>query len=102
MILFDDFVREYLGPARHAEPFYTFLNRSARPATAAVRQLLESWFANYPHEEQPDLRGRFRSTNNRKHKAAFFELFLHELLLRLRCQIEIHPLLVNTSKRPDF
>jgi hypothetical protein len=38
-----------------------------------------------------------------QYNSAFFELFLHELLLRLGCRITIHPVPSNTTaKRPDF
>ena len=32
----------------------------------------------------------------------FFELFLHELLLRLDFQPTVHPQLPSTERRPDF
>jgi hypothetical protein len=35
--------------------------------------------------------------------SAFFELFLHELLLRLGCNVEVHPDPgTGSSRRPDF
>jgi hypothetical protein len=49
------------------------------------------------------MRRRFRSTNDWRYGSAFFELFLHELLLRLRCHIQIHPRLKSGARKsPDF
>ena len=102
MKLFDEISRTDLGPAGYAESDYSFLNRTARSEFAQVRDVLETWFTKYPLVEQVDLSARFRSNINHQHQAAFFELFLHELLLRLDCQITIHPTIAGTSKVPDF
>lgn len=102
MRLFDDIVRDYEGPAGYAEPRFTYLNRSARPTASRVRQVLEDWFSRYPSESQPDLRGRFRSADDSPHCSAFFELFLHELLLRLGCHVKVHPEISGTTRHPEF
>jgi len=103
MRLFDNIVRSYLGPAQYAEPKFRYLNRSGRIEVDRIRQELERWFSRYPNAGKRDLRERFRSTSNSNHQSAFFELFLHELLLKLGCMVEIHPE-TNTGmrKRPDF
>jgi hypothetical protein len=102
MKLFDELSRDDDGPASYSEPKFNYLNRSARPAFIAIRTLLEDWFSRYPEAHRKNLYGRFRSSDDRNHQSAFFELFLHELLLRLGCRLEIHPKLVGTAKRPDF
>jgi hypothetical protein len=103
MRLFDDIIRDDEGPALHAEPSFAYLNRSARSECDRIREMLEAWFLRYPSQEQADLRGRFRSDNNWHHHSAFFELCLHELLLRMSCRVEIHPSAGNSAtKRPDF
>src|SRR6266508_6440058 len=100
-MLFDPTERTYTGPADEAEPHFTYWNRSARPLARHIRQELELWYAHYP-DGTNDLRSRFRSADDVQHQAAFFELFLHELLLRLGCTVEIHPAVPGTSKRPEF
>jgi hypothetical protein len=45
---------------------------------------------------------RFRSDDDVQHRGAFFELFLHELLLRFGATLEIHPEVPGTNKRPEF
>ncbi len=100
--LFDSFDRQEGRPKFESEPSFAFLNQTARPQFAAVRDLLESWFANYPEENRDDLRGRFCSKKEYNHQSAFFELFLHELLRRLGCMTVVHPSVPGASKRPDF
>lgn len=103
MGLFDEIERRDEGPARHAEPQFAYLNRSARAMFSRTRQVLETWFSRYPVSEQADLRARFRSKNDPQHLSAFFELFLHQLVLRLGCSVTIHPSPgESTTRRPDF
>lgn len=100
--LFDDITRDDFGTASYAESNFSYLNRTARNEFSKIRIILDEWFFRYPLTEQADLRGRFRSELNNHHQAAFFELFLHELLIRFDCQITLHPKIVETSKVPDF
>lgn len=96
--LFDDAERYYQGPAEYTEPEFTYLNRSAIPQVIRIREALEAWFSRYPGEGKEDLWERFRSTDNLHHRSAFFELFLHELLLRLGCYVMIHPSMDNSTR----
>lgn len=100
--LFDNIHRHYLGAARYSEPQFIYLNRSARPESNLIRALLEVWFSRYPQAEAADLRARFRSSNDLQHHSAFFELFAHELLLKLGLRPQIHPSLPLTTRHPDF
>lgn len=102
MKLFDAIERTDLGPALHSEPAFHYLNRTARPDAARVRDMLESWFTRYSDSDRSSLRGRFRSPNDWYHGSAFFELFLHELLSRMGCRVEVHPQMASTDRRPDF
>lgn len=104
MRLFDNITRHYEGPALYAEPSFSYLNRSARPAATRIRQALDAWFARYPQSGQADLRGRFRSKDDRHHNSAFFELLLHELLTRMGCSVEIHPSPPDSqiTRHPEF
>jgi len=101
--LFDNIHRDYLGAARYSEPQFVYLNRSARPEAKLIRALLEDWFSHYPQAETADLRARFRSSNDLQHHSAFFELFVHELLLKFGLHPQIHPALPQiTTRHPDF
>jgi hypothetical protein len=101
--LFDEIQRDYTGPASDVESTYEYLNRSARVEIDNIRRLVEDWFHHYPLSEANELYSRFRSKDERQHKSAFFEILLHELLLKLNCQVEIHPEINTTfAKHPDF
>ena len=89
-------------PAQYAESSWAFLNRVHDPFYDAVRGLLEAWFQRYPPQHCSDLRERFRHDDRRSHIAAFWELYLHELHLRLGFQVEVHPTVPGTSNHPDF
>lgn len=91
-----------LGPAGYAEPIFHYWNRSARRIATKLRQEIESWFDRYPDQSARDLRQRFRSDDDAQHAGAFFELFLHQLLTRLGAQIEVHPAVPGTTRRPEF
>lgn len=84
------------------ESHFEFLNRVATPYWQRVRDLLESWFAQYPPDDQPDLARRFRSKLDDQHLPAFWELYLHEALSRDGWQVAVHPPLPVTPRRPDF
>lgn len=103
MELFDDIERTYEGPSGYAEPEFHFLNRSARKYAANIRDVLETWFNRYPDSEKNDLYERFRSIDDRQHYGAFFELFLHEMLIRLKCKVISHSETnADSTKLPDF
>jgi hypothetical protein len=100
--LFDDVARTDLAPASHGEPHFPYLNRSGRPYASKVREVLEEWFVRYPADGQSELRTRFRSAEDRTHSAAFFELYVHELLVRQGNTVTLHPVIPTGAKRPDF
>ena len=67
------------------------------------RRTLDSWLEKYPDHEKPDLVSRITSKDSYQHYSATFELYLHELLINLSYEIEVHPETKNCkSTRPDF
>jgi hypothetical protein len=102
MELFDDISRKDRGSANYSKSRFDYLNRSARPESERVRNLLEEWFAHIPSEVQLKLWSDFRSKDDRQHTSAFFELYLHELLFRLKFDIDFHPTIEGESTHPDF
>ena len=99
--LFEHFVRTDHRPAYRSEPDYEFLNRSAWPACENIREGLECWFAGYPASHKNDLCARFRKRDH-NHAAAYFELYLHQVLSRLGLSPEVHPDPEIGKGRPDF
>jgi hypothetical protein len=102
--LFDDFERTELRPSFKTEPSFVYINQTGRTVFARVRVLMEDWFSHYPAAGQIELRNRFRSSEDRIHRSAFFELALHELFFQLRCQVVIHPFeqITDGAKSPDY
>ncbi|MXZ29301.1 MAG: hypothetical protein F4W95_15180 [Chloroflexi bacterium] len=99
--LFDQFVRTDHRPASRSEPDFTFMNRSAWPAYENIREVFERWFADYPASDRNHLCTRFRK-EDQSHAAAFFELYLHQVLSRLGLSPEVHPRPEFGRGRPDF
>lgn len=100
--LFDDVKRTDASSRQINEPFFIYLNRSAHSEAAEIRARLESWFQRFPVKAQDGVRGRFRADDDRAHRGAIFELFIHELLTRFDCKVKAHPHVPGTDSRPDF
>lgn len=101
--VFDDGPRDIAGGADHLVSQFEYLNRSARDEAERVRDLVEDLFSRYPVHAKDTLRTRLRSVDDNQHMGAVFELVLHELLLRARCQIlAVEPSLDGTDRSPDF
>lgn len=100
--LFDDLDRVTAHPAPRTELHYEFLNRSARPAVERIRQAIDDWFSHYPHGSIDGLRARLAGSDE-NHTPAFFELFLHELAVRLGYEVAIEPEVPGgNGTSPDF
>ena len=99
-MLFNKKVRTNTSPVAGISQF-EFLDQSALSEHAVIRERLNTWFESYPPDDSKDLRNRFRS-GDYNHEGAFFELFLHELLIQLGFVLKIHPDIRGTSTHPDF
>jgi len=102
MKLFEEILRTRIGFANHAEPKFNYINLSARKPYNLIRELLEEWYSSYPESAKKNLRGRFISSNDIEHLAAFFELYLYNLLRKIGFEVEIHPEIQGKSTHPDF
>lgn len=92
MKLFDDKIRTDDEPAKHLDNTYDFYDRSKSVPAGNVRNQLNTWFDNYPLAEKTELKRRFQTAL----------LFLHELFHRQGFSLEPHPVLMGTTKRPDY
>jgi len=64
--------------------------------------VVDAFFDNYPASHGDEMRNRLRSRDDQLHRSSFFELALHELLIRRGFEVlEIEPTLPN-GKSPDF
>lgn len=102
MPLFDDIVRTDRRPRGQNEGGFDYVNVSARPGIAAIREVLERWFVHLPDNAKADIRGRFRKRDETPHQSALYELFWHELLCASGYTIEVHPTLSDVPTTPDF
>jgi hypothetical protein len=103
MTVFDDIPRRGTDPPIQNETAFGHLNRSGRTEAARVRLLVDAWFDRYPTAHRDPLVARFRSSIDDQHRSAFFELFLHELVLTSGHKVlQIEPKLAHTTKSPDF
>lgn len=84
------------------ESIYAYLNRSARADAQRDRARIEEWFERYPVAEGRELALRLRSRLDDQHRAALFELRLHELLVQAGHHLAIEPKLAHSWKSPDF
>ena len=103
MNLFDDIEREPSTSMSNVYSAFVAVNLDGSPGKQDLRDKLESWFQKFPTDGQNDLRRRFRSRRHEDHEGAFFELFLHELMINLGLKVEqIHPTLSDSCNHPDF
>ena len=102
-MLFSDANRTDSAPKRAGESSYAFLDRSARPSIACVRDFLTQAFHRYPQAERDEMVARIRSGEEAHFRSATFEIYLHEALIRLGYQLTSHPDPgTGVAKRPDF
>ena len=101
LTLFDEFRRTDGRQAKRRESTFSFYNRSAWRSAENVRVALEQWFADYPADSKRALCARFRDDDD-NHHAAFFELLLHQVLLRLGLNPKVDPTPASSNDTPDF
>lgn len=102
MHVFSEGDREGEAPSDYVVGKFDYLDASARPEAARVRDLVEAWIDDYSEDHRPKMVRRLRSRSDGLHNSAFFELFLHALLLRRGFAIvAVEPVMPN-GRAPDF
>jgi hypothetical protein len=99
--LFDDFERTNGRQGLYSEDTFTFLNRAAGVVWERIREKLDDWYASFP-DVDGDVRERFRSARPDQHYAAWWELYVHNLLRSMGFEVTIHPTIPGTTGHPDF
>jgi hypothetical protein len=98
------------------ESNFDYIQGSGRPVMIRVKNLLESWFDEYPGEHKEKLRRNLRGEkpNGQRMKSSllrssfhqgFFELYIYILLRKLGCKIVIEPEIQQIEgklTKPDF
>jgi len=102
-MVFPQIERNSLEFSRISEPMYKYLSRSSRLEAKYIRNIVDIWFSHYPIHAQKELLANLQTLNDQQFLSAFFELYLHEMLLKMAFEIKIHPTLENDIlKTPDF
>lgn len=101
-VVFSAISRNDPSPASHGDSQFQFLDRVSGPYWDQVRDLIEDWFSRLCSDAQADVRGRLRSRDDRQFDGAFFELYVHECLLRMGYTVTCHPEPEGSERRPDF
>lgn len=91
--------REFQQPG---ESSFAFFDTCSRQAFEMLRQLVNTWAAEMSDNEQEELRHRMRKGDEHQFHAALTEIVMHAVFVRLSYQVEVHPKLEGTAKRPDF
>ncbi|MCL4795764.1 MAG: hypothetical protein KJZ84_14480 [Bryobacteraceae bacterium] len=89
-------------PKSVSETEFEFLDRSASPWVAKVRDLISVALNAYPSEGTAELIERMKSRDSHGFHSAAFELFVHEILRRRGFRLQTHPKLPTKETRPDF
>jgi len=101
--VFDAVDRVLVGGAPYLLSHFDYLNTSDRPEAERVRGLIDEWLARYAASDRDRLRDRLRSIDDIGHLGAFFELALHELLIRAGFRIvAVEPAVERSRRVPDF
>lgn len=98
MKLFQDKIRTDIKPAKHNDNAFDFFDRSNSEKGKVIREVLNTWFDNYSQSDKPEFKKRFR----KEFSSSLYELFIHELFTKQGFTLESHPILKNSSDRPDF
>jgi len=104
MLVFDKNIERQDAPvATPKDTSFGYLNRSNRVEAGKVRDLIESWAARYPASHRAKLINDLRQFDDDRFTSAFWELALHEWLLRTGNTIlAIEPEIPCSATRPDF
>jgi hypothetical protein len=102
--IFDEIKRSDKRSKYFNESSFDYYNLSARPGMAAIRELIERWYADFPSAGKTDIRGRLRSGRQTDFLSSFFELYLCQLSRALGFSVEIYPEMSHHARKshPDF
>jgi hypothetical protein len=99
--LFEPGERSTLEPAEHGESNWSYLDRSGRPEWIRAREQLTGWFSRLCPSMRDGVRNRLRSGDDNEFAAAQWELYLHELFLRLGYEVQCEASVPN-GRNIDF
>ncbi|MFI8928231.1 hypothetical protein ACIG3E_11220 [Streptomyces sp. NPDC053474] len=91
------------SPKHAAESQSEFLGRIAGPFWDQVRDVINEWWSHLPDQARPGLRSRLLDRNfDANVYSALWELYLHEMLIRSGCTVEVELGIGTRGANPDF
>jgi hypothetical protein len=102
MALFEDKTRTDNRRRQAGENWFRFLDRVDDVYFGRVRSLAEEWFAHLPVDHAGTFRRQFMTSDAAAADAAFFELYVHEVLRRLGFALSYEAELATSTHRPDY
>jgi hypothetical protein len=101
-MIFTSRLRTDPSPRQYSEGSHAHLDRRAGPDFDHVRKQIELWASALPPSVFSKVQRRMQSGDEREFESVFFELYVHELLVKTGHSVTHHPVLGETTKRPDF
>lgn len=99
--LFTEKPRTDPTPRAELEPTFDFLDRVSTPYFQEVRVALNRWVDDYAADEREEMVSRLRGASG-SFRDAFWELWLYTAYRGAGFEVEIHPEIPDSEKRPDF
>jgi len=97
-MLFDELERKETRPAFGNENSFDYFNSTGRRDVVPIRELMESWYSQYPDAEKYEIKQRLKSD----FQPTFYELGMYTYFKKQGYDLLIHPDLPNSLKHPDF
>ena len=89
-------------PIKPRESTFEFIQRDGRQYSIRLRRWIEEWYGDLPSISKESFKRRLTSKDQINFNSALFELQVHTLLRRLKCEVDIEPELPNSQQRLDF
>src|SRR5689334_365593 len=101
-VLFDARERTSRQPLRPGGRLFDFYDTCARLGYDEFRAILNRWCEEMPEVDGASLARQMQTGDNGQFSSGLVELMVHALLKCSGYQLEAHPTLPHTTKKPDF
>jgi len=85
-------------PQERGETTYDYLCRSSYFQAKWVKDTLNIWYSKIKVEDRSEIERRIKT----EFESIFSEMLIHNLFTNLGYELEEHPEIIGTTKRPDF
>jgi len=101
-VIFDARERHSREPLRPGGGLFHFYDTCGRLGYDQFRCIMNGWLQELPEPDGLMLAAQMQGGDNSQFEAGTVELIVHALLKRKGYQVECHPELPHTRKKPDF